>query len=236
MFRVAHPQASMSPRNSREMQAIAECFDALLADDLPQLDDLLMQRLKAVQLITVEGNRSLAQHMELIPTSSSNSTSTSEMRVAQHTQMVQLKLNPAGKDGATKTPAVTFLGIRPERRQSPPQATLVSDAKRGIPQKTGRKDRWRQSRKFSKSANGQASTNLAKSFLPENARPMAPPAKTIPLQQQAFRRAPSPSPVANRAVSQEREPVLQGTRSLVPARRGALRPPSADEASSKRVS
>ena len=49
----------------------------------------------------------LAQHLELIPMSSSNLGSTSEMRVAQHTQMAQFNLNPGGKDGAAKTLGVT---------------------------------------------------------------------------------------------------------------------------------
>ena len=56
VFHGAHPQYSMSFRNSRELGTIAECIDALLAGDLPRLGDLLMQRLKAVQTAVVEGN------------------------------------------------------------------------------------------------------------------------------------------------------------------------------------
>ena len=66
----------------------------------------------------------------------------------------------------------------------------------------------------------------------------APPRHRQPnsslLQQPAFTRAPSPNPVANCAVSQERDPVLPGSRSPITARRGLLRPPSADEACSKK--
>ena len=65
------------------------------------------------------------------------------------------------------------------------QATLGSDAKRGVPQKSEREDRWRQSRKFGKSTNGLAPATFAK--------PAASPAKTSPLQQPACRRATSPS-------------------------------------------
>ena len=35
VFHGAHPQSSMSLRNSRELRTIAECIDALLAGDLP---------------------------------------------------------------------------------------------------------------------------------------------------------------------------------------------------------
>ena len=37
VFHGAHPQSSMSLRNSRELRTIAECIDALLAGDLPHL-------------------------------------------------------------------------------------------------------------------------------------------------------------------------------------------------------
>ena len=55
VFHGAHPQSSMSLRNSRELRTIAERIEALLAGDLPHLGDLLMQRLKAVQVAVVEG-------------------------------------------------------------------------------------------------------------------------------------------------------------------------------------
>ena len=37
VFHGAHPQSAMSLRDSRELRKIAECFDALLAGDLPLL-------------------------------------------------------------------------------------------------------------------------------------------------------------------------------------------------------
>ena len=64
----------------------------------------------------------------------------------------------------------------------------------------------------------------------------SPPAMTSLLQQPPLRRAPSPNPVVNRAVGQDRHPVLPGSRSPVPARRGAFSSPSANEASANRVS
>ena len=61
VFHGAHPQSSMSLRNSRELRTTVECIDALLAGDRPHLGDLLMQRLKAVHTEAVEGNWNLAQ-------------------------------------------------------------------------------------------------------------------------------------------------------------------------------
>ena len=82
VFHCAHPQSSLSLRNSRELRTIAECIVALLAGDLPHLDDLLMQRLKAIQTAVVEGNWNLAQHLELIPTTGSNAVTQAELRQA----------------------------------------------------------------------------------------------------------------------------------------------------------
>ena len=83
VFHGAHPQSSMSLRNSRELRTAAECIDALLAGDLPHLGDMLMQRLQAVQTAVVEGNRNLAQHLEPIPATGSNVVTPAELRAAQ---------------------------------------------------------------------------------------------------------------------------------------------------------
>ena len=215
----------MSPRNSREMRTIAECFDALLAGDLPQLGDLLVQRLKALQLATVEGNRSLAQHMELVQ----------EIDVDQRNARCAAHANGAAQAQSSREGRCdedswcNLLGDSAREEAVSPAGHSSFRCQARNPSEI-----WAQ-RSMAPITQVQQRQNLAKSFLPEKARPTTPPAKTIPLQQPAFRRGPSPSPVANRAVSQERQPVLPGTRPLVLARRGALRPPSADEASSKRV-
>ena len=103
VFHGAHPQSSMSLRNSRELRTIAECIDALVAGDLPHLGDLLTQRLKAVQTAVVEGNWNFAQHLELIPTSGSNVVSPAELRAAQRAQIDQMRLQNNGKGGSTRT-------------------------------------------------------------------------------------------------------------------------------------
>ena len=81
-----------------------------------------MQRLKAVQTDTVEGNWRLAQHVEFIPTSCSHLASTSEVRAAQHTQVAQLKLSQGGKGGAAKGLGMTSAGLGHAEGKAPPSS------------------------------------------------------------------------------------------------------------------
>ena len=50
----------------KELRTIGECLDALLRGDLLFLGDVLMQRMKAIEQATKDGNWTLAQHLELI--------------------------------------------------------------------------------------------------------------------------------------------------------------------------
>jgi len=54
-------------RNEREMRTLAEGIDALLAGDLGRAGDILMQRFRACEVNVLDGDWSLAKHLELIP-------------------------------------------------------------------------------------------------------------------------------------------------------------------------
>jgi len=54
-------------RNEREMRTLAEGIDAILAGDLGRAGDILMQRFRACEVNVLEGDWSLARHLELIP-------------------------------------------------------------------------------------------------------------------------------------------------------------------------
>jgi len=58
---------SLGMRNEREMRTLAEGIDALLAGDLGRAGDILMQRFRACETNVLEGDWSLAKHLELIP-------------------------------------------------------------------------------------------------------------------------------------------------------------------------
>eukprot|EP00959_Pyramimonas_sp_CCMP1952_P078268 1635958-Pyramimonas_sp.AAC.1 len=60
-----HPPRTMGVRNTKEMRMIGECLDALLAGRLPELGDVLMQGLKAIEQARKDGRWAVAQHLEV---------------------------------------------------------------------------------------------------------------------------------------------------------------------------
>ncbi len=76
------PVERMGRRTAREMRTISECLDCLLRGELPELGDMLMQRLKALERSVTDGNWTMAQEMELIPPDNSTLSSPAEVRSA----------------------------------------------------------------------------------------------------------------------------------------------------------
>ena len=60
-----HPQASMSVHTVREMRTIAMAIDGLLRGELPEVGDLLIQRLKALEQSVRDRDWSVASQLEL---------------------------------------------------------------------------------------------------------------------------------------------------------------------------
>lgn len=54
-------------RNEREMRTLAEGLDAMLAGDLGRAGDILMQRFRACEVNVLDGDWTMAKHLELIP-------------------------------------------------------------------------------------------------------------------------------------------------------------------------
>ncbi|CAK0792480.1 unnamed protein product, partial [Prorocentrum cordatum] len=76
-----HPPHTMGVRNTKEMRMIGECLDALLAGRLPELGDMLMQKLKAIEQVGADANASLARASEV---RDAVSAFEDEARLAQH--------------------------------------------------------------------------------------------------------------------------------------------------------
>ena len=102
------------------------------------------------------------------------------------------------------------------------QATPGFRCQSGIPQNCGRKGRWRQPRKFDKSTNGPS---LGRRLGPRHRQPR--PLFCSSQLSEEHHLQPICQPCCH--------PVLPGSQSRVPARRGSLRLPSADKAFAKRV-
>lgn len=54
-------------RSEREMRTLAEAIDAILRGDVATAGDIMMQRFRACELAALEGDWTLAKHLELIP-------------------------------------------------------------------------------------------------------------------------------------------------------------------------
>lgn len=101
-----HPQSSMGIRNYRELITLGNAIDLLLGGRLPELGDLLMQRLRALEAALNEQGWQTARHLELIPVQGASLTSEVDRRRAVKQEMTSLKLREmtqkSRKGGAEK--------------------------------------------------------------------------------------------------------------------------------------
>ena len=91
----AHPASTMQARNAREMKIVGECLDALLLGRLPELGDMLMQRLKALQQAHLDGHWQTATHLEVAGRSTTGLTSAVELREAVRGHVMEARLRDA---------------------------------------------------------------------------------------------------------------------------------------------
>ena len=98
-----HPPSKIGVRAHRELITLGTCIDYLLTSQTLQCLDVLMQRLKAVELSIQDGNWNLARHFELIPPSAAQLSQEAERSLAHKAEMRRLKLSEAvAKAGKNK--------------------------------------------------------------------------------------------------------------------------------------
>ena len=87
-----HPPSSIGVRNHRELITLGTSLDHLLQGRLPELGDLLMQRLKALDTSIGDQGWATARHQELIPPLAATLTSTGERERSAKVEMRHLKM------------------------------------------------------------------------------------------------------------------------------------------------
>lgn len=97
-----HPPSVIGLRNARELTTLSMALDLLMEQKFPELGDLLMQRMKAVEVSLTEG-WSVANHQELIPAPKASLTTEQERSFAAR-QVVQRRrledvVSPRKKQG-----------------------------------------------------------------------------------------------------------------------------------------
>ena len=90
-----NPPSKIGVRAHRELITLGTCIDHLLESQTLQCLDVLMQRLKAVELSIQDGNWNLARHFELIPPSAAQLSQEEERAMAHKAEMRRLKLSEA---------------------------------------------------------------------------------------------------------------------------------------------
>ena len=89
---VNHQPAKIGVRSHRELVTLAMALDAILAGQLKQSLDLLMQRFKAVEASFQEGGWNTAKHLEIIPPSAASLTREDERHMAARSELQAIKL------------------------------------------------------------------------------------------------------------------------------------------------
>jgi len=95
VFLGAHPADKVGPRSVAEMRLLAEVMDSLSQGDLARVSDLLMQRFKAVELASTDGNWHQAKHVDLTYEAGRGLMSSEEKLKATKKQLMELKLAEA---------------------------------------------------------------------------------------------------------------------------------------------
>ena len=99
-----HPPASIGIRNHRELLTLGRAIDLLVQGHLPELGDLLMQRLKALETSFADQGWHSARHQELIPSHAASLTTEAERRKTAKMEVA-----------ANKLKEITMRGKRPDK-------------------------------------------------------------------------------------------------------------------------
>ena len=94
-----HPPASIGMRNARELTTLSMALDLLMEQRFAELGDLLMQRMKAVEVSLTEG-WSVANHQELIPGPKASLTTDQERSFAARRAVQRRRLEEVVAPGS----------------------------------------------------------------------------------------------------------------------------------------
>lgn len=91
-----HPPHAVGLRTTREMRTVAHCIDAVARNDPLRALDILVQRLKALELSHVQGTWSQANQLELVMGDEEMATFRHEIKAAQAEVKADMSLAQGG--------------------------------------------------------------------------------------------------------------------------------------------
>jgi len=89
---------NMSQRNERELRTLALSIDLLVRGDSARAADILMQRFKAVETASMDGNWAIAKHLELLPPTAVTAVPVQERESAALVEKAEVKLRNMAKN------------------------------------------------------------------------------------------------------------------------------------------
>ena len=95
---VLRPNAGpgLTRRSERELLTLAQAVDSILAGEVPEAAGLLLQRFRALEVASAEGNRALAKHLELVPGAGASSAPPAMRSAMLRREAMEQKIGSAG--------------------------------------------------------------------------------------------------------------------------------------------
>ena len=91
-----YPESSIGMRTARELKTLAKAVDAICRGEVPQCLDVLLQRMKALEVLAAQGSWNQARWLELIPPQDVASWGPEELREAQRLETMERRLMGGG--------------------------------------------------------------------------------------------------------------------------------------------
>eukprot|EP00435_Cladocopium_sp_Y103_P045195 s780_g12.t3 len=162
-----HPPASIGVRNHRELLTLGRGIDMLVQGQLPELGDLLMQRLKALETALVDQSWNSARHQEIIPPHAASLTTVAERRQTAKLELASNKLKEMtlkNKRASSDTDPTEGGGSGERRTEQRKRKRQAEDD--AVQEKLERKER-RKERKRKRKAGGGGEEGGKKPYTPE---------------------------------------------------------------------
>jgi hypothetical protein len=97
VFFMQNPPQVVGMRSSKELRTIAHCIDLIARNDPLRALDVLVQRLKSIELAHLQGNWSQASQLELVMSDEQTATFRQEIKAAQLEVKADRSLNQDGR-------------------------------------------------------------------------------------------------------------------------------------------
>ena len=141
-----YPENAVGIRTARELKTLAKAVDQLCRGQVVQGLDVLLQRMKALEVVATQGSWTQARWFELLPQQDVASWSPEELQAAQRLETIDRRLH-AGAAGSGG-------GREARKRDDPPR--FYEDQRRPLPQPPPQWQKRREDRQDRTASGGES--------------------------------------------------------------------------------